>query len=263
MHTWMARIAQRIKSKGSCRVQHTNSWLNCCRQGYQIRFSATLLLSMILAIAKHFTLHNAACLAMPARHLTWTYASLQIYYQCCSSCKNVKNNFQILPVYSGKQIVKGDLVIFSAKRSFLLRKRIIDVSVNHLLLQMESNSFILSIIRFCKIRTTVKKENQTGLEAVTPFKMNLYQTQGYTDVWQVLLRDSRSIQNILKMVVNCWHVMASSHQIYVICLWKMYMMALLTLYQKSQFKTTLYVSIIDSGSERGKQTLKGMECMIS
>ena len=55
---------------------------------------------------------------------------------------------QCLPVYSGKQIVKGDLVIFSANRSFLLRKRIIDVSVNHLLLQIESNSFILSIIRF-------------------------------------------------------------------------------------------------------------------
>lgn len=53
-----------------------------------------------------------------------------------------------LPVYSGKQMVKGDLVIFSANRSFLLRKRIIDVSVNHLLLQIESNSFMLSIIRF-------------------------------------------------------------------------------------------------------------------
>lgn len=47
-------------------------------------------------------------------------------------------------------MVKGDLVIFSANRSFLLRKRIIDVSVNHLLLQMESKSFMLSIIRFWK-----------------------------------------------------------------------------------------------------------------
>lgn len=55
-----------------------------------------------------------------------------------------------LPVYSGKQMVNGDLVIFSANRSFLLRKRIIDVSVNHLLLQMESKSFMLSIIRFWK-----------------------------------------------------------------------------------------------------------------
>ena len=53
-------------------------------------------------------------------------------------------------MYSGKQMVKGDLVIFSANRSFLLRKRIIDVSVNHLLLQMESKSFMLSIIRFWK-----------------------------------------------------------------------------------------------------------------
>ena len=46
-------------------------------------------------------------------------------------------------------MVSGDLTIFSANKSFLLRKRIIDVSSNHLLLQIESNSFILSIIRFC------------------------------------------------------------------------------------------------------------------
>lgn len=67
-----------------------------------------------------------------------------------------KDNFSVLPVYSGKQMVRGDLVIFSANRSFLLRKRIIDVSVNHLLLQMESNSFILSIIRF--YNTTTKQQ---------------------------------------------------------------------------------------------------------
>jgi hypothetical protein len=39
-------------------------------------------------------------------------------------------------------------VIFSSNRSFLLRKRMMDVSVNHLLLQMLSNSFMLSCIRF-------------------------------------------------------------------------------------------------------------------
>ena len=52
------------------------------------------------------------------------------------------------PVYSGKQSVRGDLTIFSAKRSFLLRKRMMEVSSNHRLLQMESNSLILSFIRF-------------------------------------------------------------------------------------------------------------------
>ena len=55
-----------------------------------------------------------------------------------------------LPVYSGKQIVSGDFLIFSSNKSFLLRKRMMDVSVNHLLLQIESNSFKLSCIRFCK-----------------------------------------------------------------------------------------------------------------
>lgn len=45
-------------------------------------------------------------------------------------------------------MVRGDFLIFSSKRSFLLRKRMMDVSVNHLLLQIESNNFKLSCIRF-------------------------------------------------------------------------------------------------------------------
>ena len=52
------------------------------------------------------------------------------------------------PAYSAKQMVSGDLRIFSSKRSFLLRKRMMEVSPNHLLLQIESNSFKLSCIRF-------------------------------------------------------------------------------------------------------------------
>lgn len=54
-----------------------------------------------------------------------------------------------LPVYSGKQRVSGDFLIFSSKMSFLLRNRMMDVSVNHLLLQMLSNSFRDSCMRFC------------------------------------------------------------------------------------------------------------------
>ena len=53
-----------------------------------------------------------------------------------------------LPVYSGKQIVNGLLRIFSSNKSFLFKNKIIEVSVNHLLLQMESNSFKDSCIRF-------------------------------------------------------------------------------------------------------------------
>lgn len=45
-------------------------------------------------------------------------------------------------------MARGLCTIFSSKRSFLLRKRMMDVSVNHLLLQMLSNSFMLSCIRF-------------------------------------------------------------------------------------------------------------------
>ncbi len=62
------------------------------------------------------------------------------------------------PAYSGKQMVRGDLRIFSSKRSFLLRKRMMDVSPNHLLLHIESKSFRLSCMRFCKRR---KKGNLT------------------------------------------------------------------------------------------------------
>jgi hypothetical protein len=58
------------------------------------------------------------------------------------------SQLSIIPVYSGKQIVRGDLLIFSSKRSFLLRNKIIDVSTNHFELQMESNNFIDSIILF-------------------------------------------------------------------------------------------------------------------
>jgi len=62
----------------------------------------------------------------------------------------------LLPVYSGKQMVSGDFLIFSSNRSFLLRKRIIDVSVNHLLLQIESNSFRDSCMRFCKTQINIQ-----------------------------------------------------------------------------------------------------------
>lgn len=53
-----------------------------------------------------------------------------------------------LPAYSGKHIVRGDFLIFSSNKSFLFRNKIMEVSVNHLLLQIESNNFKLSCIRF-------------------------------------------------------------------------------------------------------------------
>lgn len=52
-------------------------------------------------------------------------------------------------MYSGKQMVSGDFLIFSSNMSFLLRNRMMDVSVNHLLLQMLSKSFSDSCMRFC------------------------------------------------------------------------------------------------------------------
>lgn len=46
-------------------------------------------------------------------------------------------------------MVKGDFLIFSPKRSFLLRKRMMEVSMKNLLLQMESKSMRDSCMRFC------------------------------------------------------------------------------------------------------------------
>ena len=65
------------------------------------------------------------------------------------SCSNRRfDEIFVLPLYSGKQMVSGLYLIFCSNKSFLLRNKIIDVSTNHLLLQIESNSFIDSIIRF-------------------------------------------------------------------------------------------------------------------
>lgn len=55
----------------------------------------------------------------------------------------------LLPVYSGKQMLRADFLIFSANRSFLFRKRMMEVSMKNLLLQMESNSMRDSCMRFC------------------------------------------------------------------------------------------------------------------
>ena len=54
----------------------------------------------------------------------------------------------ISPLYSGKQIVNGERLIFSSNKSFLFKNKMMEVSTNHLELHMESNSFIDSIILF-------------------------------------------------------------------------------------------------------------------
>lgn len=102
-----------------------------------------------------------------SKHSTW---SVQVQYNNLVfvlvlrpyyKCMNVTFETQVIttnalwwyrPEYSGKQMVRALRVIFSSNRSFLLRKRMIEVSVNHLLLQIESNSFMLSCIRFWKER---------------------------------------------------------------------------------------------------------------
>ena len=87
-------------------------------------------------------------------------------------------------------MVSEDLNIFSSKRSFLLRKRMMDVSPNHLLLQIESNSFKLSCIRFCKKRIFIitfqilqrnpwKVPNNTNIRTVVSSSCN---TWSYSDI---------------------------------------------------------------------------------
>ncbi len=76
------------------------------------------------------------------------------------------------PVYSGKQIVSGDRRILSSNRSFLLRNRMMDVSTNHLLLQIESKSRIDSIMRFCKYRQIMREIGKTN--KTTGFTISTY-----------------------------------------------------------------------------------------
>lgn len=65
-------------------------------------------------------------------------------------------------MYSGKQMVRGDFLIFSPKRSFLLRKRMMEVSMKNLLLQMESKSMRDSCMRFCSPRRGGERARQTA-----------------------------------------------------------------------------------------------------
>lgn len=60
-------------------------------------------------------------------------------------------------------------MIFSPKRSFLLRKRMMEVSMKNLLLQMESKSMRDSCMRFCSPRwggreSDRQREGQTRKE---------------------------------------------------------------------------------------------------
>lgn len=57
-------------------------------------------------------------------------------------------------------MVKGDFLIFSPKRSFLLRKRMMEVSMKNLLLQMESKSMRDSCMRFCGRRREGERDRQ-------------------------------------------------------------------------------------------------------
>lgn len=53
-------------------------------------------------------------------------------------------------------------MIFSPKRSFLLRKRMMEVSMKNLLLQMESKSMRDSCMRFCSPRWGKESRTDSG-----------------------------------------------------------------------------------------------------
>lgn len=61
-------------------------------------------------------------------------------------------------------MVKGDFLIFSPKRSFLLRKRMMEVSMKNLLLQMESKSMRDSCMRFCSPRWEGRQQDRQERE---------------------------------------------------------------------------------------------------
>ena len=83
------------------------------------------------------------------------------------------------PAYSGKQRVSGDRRIFSSKRSFLLRNRMMEVSPNHLLLHIESNSLSDSCIRFWNRKA---EANADGLRIQTCSTMEDANLLTYSEV---------------------------------------------------------------------------------
>lgn len=92
------------------------------------------------------------------------------------------------PAYSAKQMVRGDLRIFCSKRSFLFKNRMIEVSVNHLLLQIESNSFKLSCIRFCEQKCNGKQINlcRTYGTDILKLKGHYFQNMFHSDKKQTI-----------------------------------------------------------------------------
>ena len=57
----------------------------------------------------------------------------------------------------------GEYVIFSLNRSFLLRKSMMAVFSNHLLLQIDWNNTMLSCIRFCRKITVLDNSIMSGI----------------------------------------------------------------------------------------------------
>lgn len=74
------------------------------------------------------------------------------------------------PAYSGKQMLSGDLTILFSKMSFLFRNRMMEVSLNHLLLQMESNSFRDSCMRFWRRDNSNNKLLKSSAECSQRFR---------------------------------------------------------------------------------------------
>lgn len=83
--------------------------------------------------------------------------------------------FSVPPVYSGKAHVRSTVLIFSANKSILLRKMIMAVSTNHLLLQISLNNLSDSSIRLVvpsSYNVRLYSESATQkMHAVTSWKL--------------------------------------------------------------------------------------------
>ena len=94
------------------------------------------------------------------------------------------------PAYSGKQRVSGDRRIFSSKRSFLLRKRMMEVSPNHLLLHIESNSLSDSCIRFWNRRISRCRQcPHAGIicSQIVLWNVRMWLILKNSDIWRALM----------------------------------------------------------------------------
>ena len=138
-----------------------------------------------------------------ATNWAWIYSLASVYsslpwYSGKHFLNSIERNVASVESRRIETYLKLDRVIFSANKSFLFKKRIMDVLTNHLLLQIESNNRRDSCIRLVVSSSTrtltderwVSKENECFSRVILLDRIHLMQR------WKLLLWHLRNNESI-------------------------------------------------------------------